>query len=149
MSTAPLITIFVRHKAACKYAGEEFEKRCPCRKHLRWSLGGKQHRKTAGTRSWVVAEEAKRRLEDQLAGRTPEVKPEQDQRDTQACIDIFIQDKRNQGITDKVVDKYTRELARLREYCEHNRIYTVQGITRELLTGFCATWPDIYPSSYT
>jgi integrase/recombinase XerD len=25
----------------------------------------------------------------------------------------------------------------------------VQGITRELLTAFCATWPDLYPSSYT
>ncbi len=25
----------------------------------------------------------------------------------------------------------------------------VQGVTRELLTGFCATWPDLYPSSTT
>ena len=47
------------------------------------------------------------------------------------------------------MDKYTRELARLREYCEANRVFTVQGITRELLTGFCATWPELYPSTYT
>jgi site-specific recombinase XerD len=149
MSANPIITIFVRHSADCKYAGDEFEKRCRCRKHFRWTQNGKQHRKTAGTRSWGAAEEDKRRLEDQLAGRTPEVKPEQEQRDTQACIDIFLQDKRNQGITDKVIGKYTRELDRLREFCEHNRVYTVQGITRELLTGFCATWPDHYPSSTT
>ena len=45
--------------------------------------------------------------------------------------------------------KYTRELARLREFCEHNRVYTVQGIARELLTAYCATWPSVYPSSTT
>jgi integrase/recombinase XerD len=77
------------------------------------------------------------------------VKPEQEQRDTQACIDIFLQDKKNQGITEKVIGKYTRELARLRTFCEQKNVYTVQGITRELLTAFCATWPDLYPSSTT
>jgi integrase/recombinase XerD len=96
-----------------------------------------------------VAEEKKREIEDQLSGRTPEVKPEQDQRDTQACIDIFLQDKKNQGITEKVIAKYTRELARLRVFCKNNRVYAVQGITRELLTAYCATWPDLYPSSTT
>jgi hypothetical protein len=64
----PVITIFVRHNPDCKYAGDEFCKRCNCRKHLRWSLGGKQHRKQAGTRSWTEAEEIKRRLEAQLLG---------------------------------------------------------------------------------
>jgi integrase/recombinase XerD len=149
MSTAPVITIFVRHSEDCKYTGDEFCKRCDCRKHFRWTQNGVQHRRKAGTRSWAEAEEKKRELEDQLAGRTPEVKPEQEQRDTQACIDIFLQDKRNQGITEKVIGKYTRELARLREYCERQSVFTVQGITRELLTGFCATWPEIYPSTYT
>jgi integrase/recombinase XerD len=146
----PIITIFVRHTKDCKYAGDEFEKRCRCRKHFRWSQDRKQHRVSAGTRSWAEAEEAKRRLEDQLAGRIPdEVKAAEAQRGLQASIDIFLQDKKNQGITDKVVGKYTRELCRLREYCERERIFTVQGITRELLTGFCATWPELYPSTYT
>src|SRR6185312_452309 len=86
---------------------------------------------------------------DQLSGRAPEVKPDEGQRGLQASIDIFLQDKKNQGVTAAVLGKYTRELARLREYCEQNRVFTVQGITRELLTGFCATWPDLYPSTYT
>jgi integrase/recombinase XerD len=145
----PVITIFVRHSPDCKYRGDEFYKGCKCRKHLRWSSGGKQHRRKAGTRSWAEAEDKKRELDDQLSGRIPEVKPEQDQRDTQACIDSFLKDKKVQGVTASVLGKYTRELARLREYCERNSVYTVQGITRELLTGFCATWPDLYPSSYT
>jgi integrase/recombinase XerD len=146
MST-PLITVFVRHAADCKYFGDEFSKRCNCRKHFRWTQNGKQQRRKANTRSWTEAEENKRRLEDELAGRFPEVKPEG--HSIQDSITVFLQDKTNQGITDKVIGKYTRELARLREYCERNKVYTVQGITRELLTGFCATWPELYPSTTT
>jgi integrase/recombinase XerD len=149
MSTAPLITIFVRHAADCKYKGDEFAKRCQCRKHFRWTQNGKQHRRQAGTRSWAEADEQKRRLEDQLAGRAPKAKLEESQRYIQSAIEVFIQDKKNEGVSKGVVGKYTRELARLRDYCTRNKVYTVQGITRELLTGFCATWPEFYPSTYT
>jgi len=141
-TTAPVITIFVRHCANCKYRGDEFCKRCNCRKHLRWSYEGKQYRQSAGTRLWAEAEDKKREIEDQLLGRMPEVKPEQEYRGIQACIDVFLQDKKNQGITEKVIGKYTRELARLKAFCESRTVYTVHGITPELLTGFCATWPD-------
>jgi integrase/recombinase XerD len=54
-----------------------------------------------------------------------------------------------QGVTAGVLEKYTRELARLREFCDRQGIYTVQGITRELLTGYCATWEKSYPSTQT
>ena len=70
MST-PTITIFVRHKPGCKWAGDEFAKSCKCRKHLRWSQDGKQFRKGAGTRSWSQGEEVRRDLEAQLSGAPP------------------------------------------------------------------------------
>jgi site-specific recombinase XerD len=66
-----------------------------------------------------------------------------------AAIVTFIQDKKNQGITEKVIGKYERELDRLREYCAGQRVYVVQGITRELLTGYAATWTKHYPASLT
>ena len=72
MST-PVITIFVRHSAIdgkpCKYADDEFSRRCNCRKHFRWTQNGTQYRRTAGTRSWEEAEDRKRDLQDQLADR--------------------------------------------------------------------------------
>lgn len=145
----PLIAIFVRHSPGCKYAGDDFEKRCHCRKHLRWSQDRKQQRVSAHTRSWAEAENKKRELEDQLAGRVPEARAEEAQRTVQAAIDVFLQDKEVQGLTASVMGKYKRELARLREYCEANRVFTLQGLTRERLTGYCATWPDVYASSYT
>jgi len=148
MST-PVITIFVRHSTDCKYSGDEFSRRCNCRKHFRWTQGGKQYRQMAGTRTWEEAEEKKRQLQDQLAGRTPETKPEDNARTIQGAIDVFLQDKRVQGVTPGVLGKYTRELDRLRVYCERQKVFVVQAITRELLTGFCATWESAYPSSYT
>jgi integrase/recombinase XerD len=90
---------------------------------------------------------AKRRLEDQLAGRTPVVAAEGQPID--AAVDVSIQDKKNQGITAKLIGKYTRDLARFKEFCELRSVCTVQGVTRELLTGYCATWEDNYPASLT
>jgi site-specific recombinase XerD len=146
---SPVVTVFVRHSADCKYKGDEFCRRCRCRKHLRWTQNGVQHRRKAGTRSWEEAEEVKRQLQDQLAGRTPEQRPEDNTRTVEDAVDLFIQDKKVQGVTAGVIKKYTLELERLREYCERQGVYTIQGVTRELLTGFCGTWEAYYPSSYT
>ena len=101
----------------------------------------------AGTRSWAEAEQVKRDIEDQLAGRTSE-KPDT-ARNLEECIKVFIQDKRVQGVSEGVIDKYTRELDRLRDYCERSGVFTVQGLTRELLTGYCGTWDRLYPSTQT
>jgi integrase/recombinase XerD len=147
MSTAPLITIFVRHSADCKYIGDEFCKRCRCRKHFRWTQNGKQYRRKAGTRSWEEAEEQKKILQDQLAGRTPRV--EISGKLLIEAIDLFTQSKKNKNVTKKVLDKYTRELARLRAFCESRGVLTVQALTGDLLTEYCGTWPELYPSTTT
>lgn len=146
---APVITIFVRHTDGCKYAGDEFSRRCACRKHFRWTHDGKQHRRKAGTRSWEEAENAKRQLQDQLAGRVPESMAADNVRMLDKSIELFLQDKGVQGVSASVIGKYTRELERLKKHCEREGVFTAQGITRELLTGFCATWAAIYPSSVT
>jgi len=146
MST-PLIVIFVRHSPGCKYAGDEFTKRCNCRKHLRWTLNGKQYRRQAGTRSWAEAEEAKGRLAAQLSGKAPA--PESKGQTITQAVNVFLQDKKNQDVTPKVQAKYTRELARLKGYCEGRGIFVVSGLTKELLTGYASTWPEVYPASST
>ena len=148
MST-PVITIFVRHSADCKYVGDEFSKRCDCRKHFRWTSNGKQFRKQAGTRLWEVAEEVKRQLQDQLAGLPIEARPSDNVRAVSEAVGLFLTDKKVQGVTPGVIKKYTLELGRLSQYCERQGVYTVQGITRELLTGYCGTWETYYPSSTT
>ncbi|ABF42762.1 phage integrase [Candidatus Koribacter versatilis Ellin345] len=149
MTISPVVTIFVRHSADCKYHGEEFEKRCRCRKHLRWSQNGKQYRRKAGTRSWGEAENVKRELEAQLSGRVTETPAAPEQRLLPEATELFLKDKKVQGVSKGVLGKYTRELDRLRTHCERAGVYTAQGITRELLTEFAATWESVYPSSST
>jgi integrase/recombinase XerD len=146
--STPLITVFVRHSPGCKYAGDEFTKRCNCRKHLRWSLNGKQYRKQAGTRSWAEAEEVKGRLAAQLSGKAPSTDQPRGQTITQA-VEVFLQDKKNQDVTAKVLAKYKRELSRLKSYCEGRGVFVVSGLTKELLTGYASTWPEVYPASST
>jgi len=51
---APLITIFVRHSQDCKYIGDEFCKRCKCKKHLRWSQNVLAQREMENERSPLV-----------------------------------------------------------------------------------------------
>jgi len=110
---------------------------------------GHQFRQRAGTRSWEEAERKKRELEDQLSGRVPVTKPEDDRRMLLDCIDLFLKDKRLQGIQGDALEKYTRDTARLRKYCEGHKVITVDGVTRELLTEYLATWNGLYPSSFT
>jgi integrase/recombinase XerD len=145
---APVITIFVRHAKDCKYAGDEFEKRCRCRKHFRWSQNRKQHRASAGTRSWAEAEENKRNLEDQLAGRVP-AEPQKGARLLADSIEVFKADKKNQGISADVLNKYARELDRFKTFAETHNTFTVAAIAREMLIDYQAEWEAFYPSSNT
>jgi site-specific recombinase XerD len=147
MST-PVITIFVRHSSECKYAGDETWKRCNCRKHLRWTHKGKQYRKTAGSRSWAGAEDAKRRLEEQLEGRA--VKPVTSGTLLSEAIETFKANKQAQGIKSKVLSMYARELRRLQDFSERRGLLTVApALTIENLIALRATWNTIYPSSYS
>jgi site-specific recombinase XerD len=109
-------------------------------------MDGKQHRRAAGTHSWAEAEEAKRALEDQLSGDGP---APQAKKTIEDAISLFIADKKVQGLTRDLVKKYELWLARFKDYCASEGILAVQAVTRETVTGFCADWPDRYPSTYT
>ena len=143
----PLITIFVRHSADCKYAGDEFNKRCNCRKHLRWTHNGKQYRQKAGTRSWAEAEKVKDRIEAQLSGRP--LPKDESGFPLDEAVRLFLADKENQGVSATVKGKYERELERLQQFCMGRTIFTVQGLNREVLIAYAATWADLYPSTMT
>jgi integrase/recombinase XerD len=145
----PVVTIFVRHSEGCKHAADEQSKRCNCRKHLRWFANGEQQRKSAGTRSWAEAERVKRQLEDQLSGVVPVAAPETTVKPIAEAVEAFLNEKRVRGISPDVQRTYALELSRLQRFCGSSGVFHTQTITRELLTAFCATWPDYYESSYT
>jgi site-specific recombinase XerD len=67
----------------------------------------------------------------------------------ETAVALYIKDKKVQGVTPGVIKKYVLELERLRSFCESKRVYTIAGLTRELLTEYCSTWEKAYPSSIT
>jgi integrase/recombinase XerD len=144
---APVITVFVRHSEDCKYKGDEFWKKCNCRKHLRWTHNGKQHRKKAGTRSWAAAEGMKRKLESQYEGKP--LSSETEQQMIGRAIELFTANKKSQGVDEQVIKKYERELGRLKEFCSKRAKVFVSEILLEDLTEFRSTWNELYPSSAT
>ncbi len=147
MSTTPLITIYVRHSAGCKYEGNELARRCDCRKWLRWTQHGTRQRRKANTRSWAEAERVKRELEDQLAGRV--VETDETGRDIRSAIDVFVAAKQIEGLTADLIGKYKLWLGRLASFCEGRGVFTVRGITGEIIISFCKDWERVYPSAMT
>ena len=146
--SAPIVTIFVRHASGCKQASDSFSKRCQCGKHLRWTVNGKQFFQAAKTRSWEEAEEAKRRLQDQLSGKVTEaeVAAASTVRTVQEAVSLFLKDKAVQGFGKANYNAYRLQLARLVQYCSRVGVFSVGLVTRELLTEYCAEWPAVYPS---
>lgn len=65
------------------------------------------------------------------------------------AIESFQKDKKNQGVSAGVLGKYDRELDRLRGFAAGKGVFTVAGLTRELLIEYQSGWDDAYPSSNT
>jgi integrase/recombinase XerD len=146
----PSITIFIRHAASCKYRDDETWRRCNCRKHLRWSQDGKQYRRSAATRSWEQAETERHRLEEQFAAGAKPMAVTDDTRKTVArAVELFLLEKRTEGINGGVLKKYERELERLKAFSEARSKFFPADIDKELLTEYRATWDALYPSSAT
>ena len=77
------------------------------------------------------------------------MRPEDNARTVTEAIELFIKDKMVQGVTASVVARYESELGRFQGYCEKESVFTVSRITRDLLTGYAATWEERYTSSNT
>jgi integrase/recombinase XerD len=151
----PSIAIFVRHSTDCPHKGDELYKRCRCPKHLRWSYGGHQYRKSAKTRSWQIAEERRREVEAQFEAADPSksngaVVLESVAHPTiKRAIELYISDKRSQGLDADILKKYERELGRFEDFMAKRSLLFPHEIQLEPLTEFRAGWDALYPSSTT
>jgi integrase/recombinase XerD len=146
----PSVTIFVRHSADCKYRDDEGWKRCNCRKHLRWFQDGKQHKRSAKTRSWQQAENEKRKLEEQFAaGAKPTALPSNHRKTISRALELFLLEKKTDGLHASIVKKYERELGRFEAFAANRSKFFPPDIDKELMVEYRATWEPLYPSSQT
>jgi integrase/recombinase XerD len=145
----PSINIYTRHSSDCRYKDDATWRRCNCRKYLGWTVDKKQYRKSAKTRSWSVAEDAKRKLEDSFeAGGKPQAVPES-RKTLTAAVELFLSERQTSGLNASIVAKYKRELERLRKFLEARSKFYPSDINLEILIEYRATWEKLYPSSAT
>jgi integrase/recombinase XerD len=146
----PSIVIFVRHAADCPYRDDEGYKSCKCKKHFRYFVARKQIRQSAHTRVWKVAEQRRREMEQKFsADASAVVIAPTTQQTIEQSIALFVADKRSQGLSDSVLKKYTRELARFETAMSSAGMLFPHEITRDALTTFRSDWSTLYPSSQT
>ncbi|QHN02948.1 tyrosine-type recombinase/integrase [Granulicella sp. WH15] len=152
--SVPLVTIFVRHSANCPHKSDHFYRRCNCRKSLRYFYDGKQKVQSAKTRSWIHAEEAKRELEDHFrspaAVQPPAVPVETESQPTIGLtVQRFLGNKKTQGLTVNVLQKYERELGRFAAFMTKRSHLFLRDIESEDIAVFREGWQDLYPSPTT
>jgi integrase len=147
-----VVTVFVRHKKKCGHASKgEFYRGCQCSKFLRYSRGGKQHRQTAGTRTWSVAEEKAVELQEQLdRGDTPRpIIAKAPQATIAQCIDTFISAKESEGISPLRIKKLRRQLDQFNEFMSARSKLFPSLLTSTDVIEFRAGWDKIWPAATT
>ena len=142
----PVITIFVRHSADCKYAGDEFCKRCDCPKHLRWSHERKQHRVSAYARSWAEAERKKRELEDRFAGRAP-AQADQSRVTIEDACKRFMQAKKNAGLEAPSLQKLQKVVDRIAMFCAASGLIFLDEVDLTHVTAW--DWSQYFKTTHS
>lgn len=109
-----------------------------------------KYRRSAGTRSWEKAEDKRRELAESFArGATAPTVTRDDRKTIDGAVDLFLLEKKTEGVKGGVYKKYDRELHRLASFMEARSKFFPADMTKELLTEYRATWDELYPSSAT
>lgn len=113
-----VVQVYVRHSQSCssRHRGEFF-RGCDCPKWLRYSVGGKRHRKPAKTRSWDAAEDMRVELQEQLdRGGAIIVRAEPETPTIEHCVETFISGKESEGLRKATIRKLRYQLAQFVDF---------------------------------
>jgi site-specific recombinase XerD len=152
LRSKPVVTVYVRHRNACShYSKGEFYRGCKCAKWLRYSKDGKQHRVSADTRTWGIAEDKTADLQKQLdageAGHVLEI-PEATQPTIEEAINTFITAKETENISKATIRKLRYQLKSFQQFMSERSKFFPAEVTATDLIEYRATWTD-WKSSVT
>ncbi|SRR6266498_2802301 len=148
-----VVQVFVRHSGDCSHEGKSFFRGCRCVKWLRYSgticrcgskHKGNQHRFSAETRTWGLAEEKAQELQKRLvAGETGEPLPELPQTAQQTigqAVETFITRKEGQGLTESTIRKLRYQLGQFEQFMEmRSKFFPAEIIPKDVID-FRAGW---------
>ena len=134
------MTVYARHSVKCphrkmKNAGQY--RRCKCPLWLRW---GKCHKRSAGTRSWEIANKAARQLEQELEREALGIETPKppDHVTIDSALELYLVDRSQRRIKDS--SKAQRLLGRLRDYAYSRNVILLKDVSARMLTEWRATW---------
>lgn len=135
----------VRHRKTCASADKgEFFPRCDCPKALRYSLNGRQYRRSANTRSWAIAEEKAIELQEQLAkGGAIIVRADADKSTLAQSIETFLEAKRSEGISPRRVNKLEHQLTLFEQWMATRGKFYPSQITPADVIEFRSSWDTL------
>ena len=141
----PSISIFVRHSADCEYRGDEIYRKCRCKKHLRWTHNGEQYRRSARTRTWSGAEEARRGLEAEFASgvAVPVLKPQSvpnDQPSIAEAAKSLIQRRESANKKPSTVRKLRYQLNLFEQFMARRSKFYPSQIAPDDVIAYRTTW---------
>lgn len=153
MLRKPVVTIYVRHRSDCPHDGKPFFRGCNCTKWLRYSgtaclcgysHKGNQHRFSADTRSWGIAEEKCQDIQNRLDSgdtSTPVKKPASDSPQTiEQEINTFIRQKEGEGVSNATVRKIRGLLRSFDDFLASRSKFFPNEITAKDVIEFRASW---------
>src|SRR5664279_1746336 len=135
------VLLYKRHKESCPHKNNPAFRRCGCAIWLQWNHNGEQTRKSAKTLNWETAEQKARHKEqeylDAELGRGPAPAKA---KSLEQAIQLFMDSKRGEDLTENTLYKHTLTLNRLQTFCETEGVFFVKDITLSHLTSWRATW---------
>jgi integrase len=148
-----VVTVYVRHAGQCPHDGKPFFRGCDCIKWLRYSgpsclcqskHKGNQHRLSAETRTWGLAEEKAQDIQKRLdSGNTaPIAGPEVKQRTIEQCVETFITAKQSENITESTIRKLRYQLGLFEKFLTLRLKFHPKDITPKDVIDFRASWTD-------
>jgi len=144
----PEVVIFVRHGGTCEYRQDEAYRNCDCVKWVRWSMAGRQHRESTGTRSWSHAEEFRKSKQKHfdaqfLLGISPELSatPAHGTATTIAqAVQTFLTAKETENVGPSTMRKLRQQLSLFEFFMSQRSKFFVKDITPRDVVEFRAIW---------
>jgi integrase len=137
-----VVVVYVRHRSTCPHRELESYPRCDCPKWLRYSVRGKQHRESAGTRAWSIAEaraqEKQKQLDSGEVGTAPT--PQAAQPTIEQAAKTFITGKEGEGVGPSTIRKLKHQLGAFESFMTARSKFYASEITTQDIIEYRASW---------
>lgn len=139
------VVIFVRHRPNCEKAHfGPYHRGCDCPKFFRYSVGGKQKKVKANTRSWTTAEANAKELEVRLnsgtSSGTPASPAKTHQQTILQAVETFVRGKESENVTASTVRKLRHQLGLFEQFMASRSKFYPSDITPQDVIDFRASW---------